>query len=224
MWCVPELDAEFIERMEDLLNLYERPHNPKEPVVCLDERPTPLRADARPVLTRRDASRLRDSEYVRHGVANVFGVVEPKAGRHFTRATPDRKNPAVAVTLRDVTRAYPDADTIHLVMDNASTHTRKALTDRFGLVEGQRIWERFSVHYTPKHGSWLNQAEIELSIYVRQCLGSRRIPSYLVLRSETAAWNRRANRNRITIDWKFTARDARRKFKYRRLRTSRSED
>ena len=89
---------------------------------------------------------------------------------------------------------------------------------------GQRIWERFSVHYTPKHGSWLNQAEIELSIYVRQCLGSRRIPSYLVLRSETAAWNRRANRSKITIDWKFTARDARRKFKYRRRRISRSED
>lgn len=224
MWCIPDLTDEFIERMEEVLNLYERPYDAKEPVVCLDERPTPLHADARPPVVQRDESVHRDSEYVRHGVANVFGVVEPKAGRHFTRATPNRKNPAVARTLREVERAYPEADTIHLVVDNASTHTEKALTDSFGFEEGRRIWERFTVHYTPKHGSWLNQAEIELSIFVRQCLGSRRIESLPALRSETSAWNRRANRNKMTIVWKFTARDARKKLKYDRLRTSRSED
>jgi hypothetical protein len=224
MWCIPELTDEFIERMEDVLNLYERPYNTDEPVVCMDERPTPLHEDARPVQVQKDGSRHRDSEYVRHGVANVFAVVEPKAGRHLTRATPNRKNPAVARTLRDIERAYPEAETIHLVFDNASTHTEKALTDTFGSEEGRRIWQRFTVHHTPKHGSWLNQAETELSIFVRQCLGHRRIESLPVLRSETAAWNRRANRNKMTIDWKFTTRAARKKLKYKRLKTSRSKD
>jgi hypothetical protein len=224
MWCIPELTDEFIERMEDVLNLYERPYNAKEPVVCLDERPTPLHADVRPARMMEDGSRHRDAEYVRHGVANVFAIVEPKAGRHLTRATPNRKNPAFARTLRDIELAYPAAKKIHIVVDNLSTHTQKALTDTFGCKEGQRIWQRFAVHYTPKHGSWLNQAEIELSIFVRQCLGSRRIDSFPILRSETTAWNRRANRNKLTIDWKFTTKLARKKLRYKRVKTLWSED
>ena len=224
MWCIPELNGEFIERMEDLLKLYEKPLLPTEPVVCLDERPTPLRQDKRPAQRRSDASRRRDAEYVRHGVANVFGVVEPRAGRHFTRATKDRKSPAFARVVRDIARAYPDAKRIHLVVDNASTHTETALAKTFGEVEAKRIWSRFNVHYTPKHGSWLNQAECELSIYVRQCLGKRRIDSLSLLKRETSAWNRHANRSHITIDWKFTVAKARKKFRYKRPGTSRSED
>jgi transposase len=222
MWCIPELNDEYIRCMEDVLALYEKPYKPAEPVVCLDERPTPLRADERPTRRNKDGSAYRDSEYSRHGVANVFGVVEPKAGRHFTRATKNRKKPAFARMIRTIERAYPQAKTIHLVMDNLSSHTATPLKEVFGEKEGSRIWSRFTVHYTPKHGSWLNQAECELSIYVRQCLGRRRLETLSELREQTTAWNRRANRSKITIDWKFGVCEARRKFKYKRLKTSRS--
>ncbi len=126
--------------------------------------------------------------------------------------------------MRDIERAYPKAKTIHLVMDNLSTHTKNSLIKTFGNEEATRIWSRFSMHYTPKHGSWLNQAECELSICVRQCLGKRRIGSLALLKKETAAWNRHANRRRITIDWKFSVKQAREKFGYRRRKTSLSED
>ena len=129
----------------------------------------------------------------------------------------------IAQMIRAIERAYPKAKTIHLVMDNLSSHTVRPLKESFGEDEGSRIWSRFTVHYTPKHGSWLNQAECELSIYARQCLGKRRIASLPELRAQTAAWNRRANRNKLTIDWKFGVRQARKKFKYTGLKTSRSE-
>lgn len=220
MWCIPHLDDEFVERMEDVLELYEKALDPKEPVVCLDERPTPLRQDARPSKRCDNATLHRDAEYKRKGVANIFGVVEPRAGRHLTRATKDRKSAAFARLVRDIERAYPKAKTIHLVMDNLSTHTKNALIKTFGEREATRIWRRFSIHYTPKHGSWLNQAECELSIYVRQCLGKRRIESLALLKKETAAWNRHANRKRITIDWKFSVKQAREKFGYHGPKTS----
>ncbi len=116
--------------------------------------------------------------------------------------------------VRRLAKAYPDARTIHLVMDNLSTHTERALTDTFGHVEGKGLWSRFTVHYTPKHGSWLDQAEIEVSIFSRQCLGKRRIGSFRQLRAETAAWRRRVDRQHLKIDWKFTVKDARKKFRY----------
>jgi transposase len=109
---------------------------------------------------------------------------------------------------------YPQARTIHLVMDNLNIHCRKSLVDCFGEERGGRLWERFTVHYTPKHGSWLNQAEIELSMYSRQCLGTRRIPTLAFLRRETGQWRRQVNRKRITINWRFTRRKAREVFHY----------
>jgi len=121
-------------------------------------------------------------------------------------------------TARDLARAYPDASTIHLVMDNLSTHTKRALVETFGEDKGEDLWSRFTVHYTPKHASWLDQAEIEISIFSRQCLGKRRIGSLEELKSETAAWRRRVNKQRLKIDWKFTVPDARRKFGYSRRR------
>ena len=120
--------------------------------------------------------------------------------------------------VRRLAKAYPDARTIHLVMDNLNTHTEQALIDTFGDVEGKELWSRFTVHYTPKHGSWLDQAEIEVSIFSRQCLGERRIGSFKQLRAETAAWRRRVDRQRLKIDWKFTVKDARQKFGYSRKR------
>lgn len=218
MWCIPRLDEEFVERMEELLALYEKPLDPMEPVVCLDEKPVQCLDDKRRTIRVRNGSYRRDYEYIRRGTANVFCVVEPKAGRHLTRATPNRKKPAFARMLRRIAHAYPTARIIHLVMDNLSTHTKNALTETFGMLEGEKLWSRFAVHYTPKHGSWLDQAEIEVSIFSRQCLGQRRIGSMRELRAETAAWRARVDRQRLTFDWKFTVTDARRKFRYSRKR------
>src|ERR1035437_7461469 len=165
----------------------------------------------------------RDSEYQRRGTANVFYGVQPKAGRHFTKPTPNRCSQEFADYLVEIVASYPEADTIHLVMDNLSSHSRKALVDRFGEKIGGMLCERFTVHYTPKHGSWLNQAEIEISLFSRQCLGQRRIPSLRQLQREASAWNRKMNRDRVTIDWAFTRTKARQKFGYKRHYITRSE-
>ncbi len=210
--------------MEDVLALYEKPLSEEEPVVCLDEKPVVLHADIRPPIPMRPGRMARhDCEYKRCGTANVFCGVQPKAGRHFARVTRDRPSPEFADYLLEIAEHYPAADTIHLVMDNLSSHSRKAVVERFGEKAGGWLWDRFTVHYTPKHGSWLNQAEIEISLFSRQCLGQRRIPSLGNLRREARAWNRSMNRDRITIDWQFTRRKARRKFGYTRNQIMRSE-
>lgn len=209
--------------MEDVLALYERPLSEKEPVVCMDEKPVVLHADVRPPRPmRRGRIARRDSEYERCGTANVFCGVEPKAGRHFTKATPDRSSPQFADYIVRIIAAYPKADTIHLVMDNLSSHSRKALVDRFGEQIGGLLWDRFTVHYTPRHGSWLNQAEIEISLYSRRCLGRRRLPSLDQLQQETEAWDRKMNHGKVSINWQFTRRKARRKFRYQRNQITRS--
>jgi hypothetical protein len=218
MWCVAELDEEYIRRMEEILAVYEKPLSEQEPVVCIDEKPVVLHADLRPGRELR-----RDSEYERRGTANTFCGVEPKAGRHFTKATADRCSPEFADYLLEIAEQYPAADTIHLVMDNLSSHSRKAVVERYGEKAGGWLWDRFTVHYTPTHGSWLNQAEIEISLFSRQCLGHRRIPSLGELWQEVRAWNRRMNRRRVTIDWQFTRRKARTKFGYKRNQIMRSE-
>ena len=210
-----ELNADYIQKMEDVLAVYEKPYNPAEPVVCLDEKPISLHADVRaPIPARPGKVAKRDNEYKRCGTANVFGVVEPKVGRHFTTATPDRSAFQFAQVVYRLALQYPEAKTIHLVMDNLNTHCRKSLTDLYGAEIGGEIWNRFTIHYTPKHGSWLDQAEIELSLFSRQCLGQRRISDLSLLQRETKAWNRQANRARTTINWRFTRRRARHTFHY----------
>jgi hypothetical protein len=223
MWCVAELDADYIAKMEDLLALYERPYDAREPVVCLDEKPVSLHAEVRPPRPARPGHLAkRDNEYRRCGTANLFGVVEPKAGRHFTCATPDRSAAQFARVVQRVVAAYPRARTIHFVVDNLNIHCQKSLTDQFGRFLGRRLWRRLTVHFTPKHGSWLNQAEIELSLVSRGCLGRRRIADLPRLRRETRAWTTRANRARTCIRWQFTRRDARRKFGYQKNVSKRS--
>jgi transposase len=224
MWCVAELNNEYIAKMEDVLETYEKPYDAAEPVVCLDEKPVTLHADVRhpsPAQPGREAR--RDNEYERHGTANVFCAVEPKAGRHFTFATPDRSALEFAQVACRLAMQYPKAETIHLVMDNLNIHGRKSLIDIFGAEIGCEIWDCFTVHYTPTHGSWLNQAEIEIGLFARQCLGTRRIPDLKTLRRESRAWSRRMNRERIKINWKFDRRAARRKFGYKGKPFKRSE-
>jgi len=224
MWCVADLDADYLARMEDVLALYEQPYSLKEPVVCLDEKSVSLHADVRPARAARPGHiAKRDNEYRRCGTANIFAVVEPKAGRHFTCVTPNRSGAQFARVVQRVVAAYPAARTIHLVMDNLNIHGEKSLTDHLGQRTGRSIWRRLTVHFTPKHGSWLNQAEIELSLVSRGCLGTRRLSSLAELRDETRAWNTRANRARTRIQWRFTRKDARIKFGYQKNLSTRSK-
>lgn len=225
MWCVSKLDKSYITKMEDVLAVYERPFDATEPVICLDEKPVTLHAEVRPsspAIPGREGR--RDSEYERCGTANTFCGVEPKAGRHFTFATPDRSGFEFAKVVFQLAFEYPLAKTIHLVLDNLNIHRRKSLTDVLGEEVGGDVWDRFTVHYTPVHGSWLNQAEIEIGVYSKQCLGNRRIPDLRTLRRETLAWNRRINQHRTKINWTFDRKAARRKFGYNPKPTTRSRN
>lgn len=225
MWCVADLDDDYVASMEDVLAVYEKPYSSAEPVLCLDEKPVSLHSEVRPPVPASPGHiSKRDNEYRREGVANIFAVVEPKAGRHFNRATPNRTALQFALTIQDLVLKYPFARTIHLVMDNLSTHCRKSLIDHLGEQEGGYIWNRLTVHHTPKHGSWLNQAEIELSLISRQCLGKRRIPSLEALEDEVGQWTKSANQRKLRINWNFTRRAARKKFGYIRKLSRRSED
>lgn len=225
MWCVAKVDAEYIERMEDVLEVLERPHDPREPVVAIDERPVVLHDDARPGTAMKPGRlRRRDCEYVRGGTANVFCIVEPKKGRHFSHATANRKAPQFAHAMRRIARAYPRAATIHVILDQLNTHRERSLINTFGPVAGARLWSRFTVHYTPKHASWLDPAELECSAFSRECLGKDRVPNLAALVARTEAWNRRRDDERRTINWSFTRKDARRVFGYRRrINTLRSK-
>ena len=216
MWCVAEIDDEYVERMEDVLGVYERDYDPKEPVVCFDERPLVLHADVRePIAAKPGSMAKRDGEYKRNGTANAFCAVEPKAGRHFTKITKNRKGWQFARVIEEIVSSYPRARTIHLVMDNLNTHKEKSLVKYFGERKGRKIWARITPHYTPKHGSWLNQAEIEISMFSRQCLGKDRIADLSAMKKRAHAWNRRVNRDKVKINWTFSRRKARKKFTYK---------
>jgi hypothetical protein len=225
MWCLPQIDAAYLTRMEDVLELYEHPHNPQEPVVCFDEKPVSLHGEVRaPQTVRPGVVAKRDSEYKRKGTANVFCAVEPRAGRHFTFPTPRRSGAEFAKVLANIARRYRFARTIHLVVDNLNIHCQKSLTKHFGPERGAQLWNRFTVHYTPKHGSWLNQAELEIGLFARQCLGKRRIPDLATLMAEARAWNQNINRKRTLIQWNFSRQDARNVFHYQENLFMRSEN
>jgi hypothetical protein len=225
MWCLPQIDATYLTRMEDVLELYEQPHNPQEPVVCFDEKPVSLHGEVRPPqAVRPGVVAKRDSEYKRKGTANVFCAVEPRAGRHFTFPTPRRSAAEFAKVLATLARRYPLAQTIHLVLDNLNIHRQKSLTKHFGAERGAQLWNRFTVHYTPKHGSWLNQAELEIGLFARQCLGKPRIPDLATLKAEARAWNHNINRKRTLIQWNFSRQDARNVFHYQENLFMRSEN
>lgn len=216
MWCVPELTDEYIERMEDILDLYDRDYNEKEPTVCLDEKPIQLLEDLKisKKSEKKNAIKRRDHQYKRKGTANVFCAVEPLAGRYFYHVTENKKGREFAKEINKIARAYPNADTIHLVMDNYCTHTKKSIVDYYGEDKGNRIWNRFTIHYTPKNASWLDQAEIAISLYSRQCLGKDRIPDIKTLREKTKAWNSAINKKKVKINWGFTIAKAKDIFKY----------
>lgn len=215
MWCIPKLDAEYVSRMEDILNVYELPHDPIHPVVCVDEKPVQLTDDKRDSIPCGEGSPKKvDYEYIRHGSANVFCGVEPLAGKYFNKVTATKSGVEFGKFLGEIEQSYPEAKKITLVLDNFSSHTVKSLVQAYGEVEGNRLWSRFEVHYTPKHASWLNQGEIAIGMYSRQCLGHSRIGDIATLAKKTKAWNRYANKRCAKIQWNFNTEDARETFEY----------
>jgi hypothetical protein len=214
-WVIPpKANAEFVWRMEDILSVYTRPYDPRRPQVCLDEMPEQLLADARPPLPMEPGRPERvDYEYERRGTANLFMACEPLAGRRWVQVTDRRTAVDWAQQIKDLVDVrYPEAQRIVLVMDNLNTHTPASLYEAFEPAEAKRLADRLELHYTPKHGSWLNIAEIELSVLARQCL-DRRIPDKATLTAEVAAWQDRRNAADGRVDWRFTADDARIKLK-----------
>jgi DDE superfamily endonuclease len=200
--------------MEDVLSVYERPYNPKRPVVCLDETNKTLHDTPRGTLPIEAGQALRqDYEYERNGTANIFMAVEPLIGRRKTFVTDQRTNQDFAELLRYLSDdEYPDAEKIVLVTDNLNTHSSACLYERFEPVEARRLAQRFEWHYTPEHGSWLNMAEIELSILSRQCT-NRRISNKQTLATEVSAWEKDRNKLKVQINWQFKPDHARIKLK-----------
>lgn len=200
--------------MEAILSLYRQPYNPKQPVVCFDEKSIQLLAHIRQVISMKPGQAARqDYEYKRNGTRNLFLFVEPKAGKRSVLVTRQRKKEQFAHAMRYlVDILYPDAERIHVVMDNLNTHHYHSLVEFFGKTEADRIWNRICIHFTPAHGSWLNMAEIELSIMSRQCL-QRRLPDEWTLQMQLLAWEQYSNEAERKIHWSFTVDDARRVFK-----------
>jgi transposase len=214
-WVIPpKANAEFAWRMEDVLAVYTRPYDPKRPQVCMDEVSKQLLADTREPLPVAPGRPARvDYEYERRGTANLFLFCEPLQARRWVAVTDRRTAADWAHQIKDLVDVrYPEAERIVLVADNLNTHTPAALYETFPPAEAKRLADKLELHYTPKHGSWLNMAELELSVLSRQCL-DRRIPDKALLAAEVAAWQDRRNAAGGTVDWRFTTEDARIKLK-----------
>lgn len=209
----PEANAEFVAAMEKVLDVYRRPYNASLPVVCMDETPRQLIRETRmPVPARTGQPERHDYEYERCGICNVFMACEPLAGKRMTKVTERKTKTDWAQFLRDIAARYARAKRITLVMDNLNTHSPGALYVAFPPDEAKALWDRFEFVYTPKHGSWLNMAEIELNVMIRQCL-SRRIDSVQEIQAEVLAWQNHRDNLQAKVNWQFTTQDARLKLK-----------
>lgn len=198
--------------MEQVLDIYKQPYNPKNPVVCMDESPKQLIEDIQYTQMTPGQEKRVDYEYIRHGVVNIFIASEPLRGKRLVKITDRKTKKDWAQFIREISEVYSDADRITLVMDNLGTHTLGALYQAFTPEEARRLRDRFEFIYTPKHGSWLNMAEIELQILNRQCL-NRHIENKDKLIHETQAWQMSRNEKNSKINWQFTTEKARIKLK-----------
>jgi transposase len=200
--------------MEDVIEVYHLPHDPQYPVVCLDESSKQLIGEVRsPIPCAPGRPARMDDEYVRNGVAEIFLDVEPLTGRRHVSVTDRRTRKDWALHVKTMLdERYPDAVKVRLVMDNLNTHSVASFYETFEPAEARRLTERLDIHYTPKHGSWLNMAEIELSALKGQCL-DRRLPNIDTMAAEVAAWENHRNNRQAKIDWQFTTSDARIKLK-----------
>ena len=214
-WCIPpKSNAEFVCQMEEVLDLYRRPYDPDRPMVCFDERPKQLIGEIRKPIPAVSGKQARyDYEYRRNGVANLFMMFEPLAGRRHLKVTERRTKKDWAECIRQlVEEIYPKADSIVLVMDNLNTHKKASLYEAFEPAEAKRIADKLEICYTPKHGSWLNMAEIEISVLTRQCL-TERMEDVKRLEKEAMMWAGKRNAKKTKVDWRFTTDDARIKLK-----------
>ena len=200
--------------MEDIIEIYHRPYDSAYPVVCMDESPKQLIGEVHPPIPVKPGSvEKKDAEYVRNGTVEIFMEVEPLAGKRHVAVTEHRTKKDWAAQIKEMLDIrYPDATKVVLVMDNLNTHSTASLYEAFPPVEARRLAERLEIHYTPKHGSWLNIAEIELSVLQGQCL-NRRIPDIETMRNEVNSWQTNRNNKIKKIDWQFTTTDARIKLK-----------
>jgi hypothetical protein len=210
----PEASCEFVAAMEDVLDVYQRPYDPKRPQVCMDETTKQLIAETRvPIEAKAGQVERVDYEYRREGVANLFMFSEPLAGRRHVKVTERRTRVDWAEAMRELVDIhYPEAEVVVVVLDQLNTHSIASLYEAFEPQEANRIARKLELHHTPKHGSWLNMAEIELSVLSRQCL-DRRIPNQPTLEREVAAWEQKRNAAEVSIDWRFTTADARTKLR-----------
>jgi hypothetical protein len=213
-WCIPTITPGFLRLMENILQLYAQPYNPHRPMVCFDEKLVQLLAHLRPPLPCDVGKAWReDYEYKRNSTRNLFMLAEPKAGQRQVLVTRRRTKQHFAYAVRYLVDVlYPDAECIDVVLDNLNTHHYHSLVEFFGKPEADRIMSRLCFHFTPNHASWLNMAEIELSVLTQQCL-SRRIPDEWTLATEIIAWETNRNSAKTPIRWTFTLDDARQVFR-----------
>jgi DDE superfamily endonuclease len=214
-FCIPpEASEEFVYNMEDVLEVYHRPYDPRFPQICMDEGSKQLVGEVRePIAMKPGKPKREDYEYEREGVFNIFAACEPLTGKYIFKVTETRTKEDWAYFMRDIIDVeYKDAEKLILVTDNLNTHGPGSFYKVFPPSEARRLAEKLEIHYTPKHGSWLNIAEIALSILARQCL-SARIPSIEEAKEEVRSWQDKRNQSNITVNWRFTTEDARVKLK-----------
>ena len=210
----PEKNSEFVANMECVLDVYKRPYDGDFPVACMDESPKQLIEEGRSSIAMKPGQEARvDYEYVRHGVVNIFMANEPLKGKRFVEVTEFKTKKDWATFIKAIAEEqYPTAKKITLIMDNFKTHAASAFYETFEPQEAKRLWDRFEFIYTPKHGSWLNMAEIELHVLNGQCL-NRHIPTMEKINQEVEAWTMHRNNKVNKINWQFTNKDARVKLK-----------
>lgn len=210
-WCIGSMTSEYIWNMENVLTLYEQPHDPRHPMVCFDERPCQLIGDVLvPVPMKPGSPKKEHYEYVRNGTCCVLVAIDPHEGKRLLRVMEHRTRVDYAHFMKELVQQYPDAESIRLVQDNLNTHTPASFYNAFAPEEAFDLAKMFEYYYTPKKGSWLNMAEIELSALSKQCL-DRRIGDIDTLTKETSMWAQERNVKKATIKWKFTKNDARSK-------------
>jgi len=216
MWCVPTITEACKTRLEDILDLYAKPYDSREPVRGFDEKAKQLLKDTRPIKnTREGKPRRRDDAYERNGTTHIFVAVEPRGGHREVTVTKHRKNPDVAKEITRIIELPRDrhAATIHLVLDHLNTHVEQSFMETFGTPEAARIMSRIAFHDTPKHASWLNMAEIEIGIFSKPSIRGR-IPTEARLRNHARIWQAGSNQEHAKIPWTSTGQDARTKFTY----------
>lgn len=205
----PEQNSSFVASMEKVLEVYKRPYDPCFPVVCMDESPKQLIGEVKTPIAAKPGSPVKyDYEYKRNGVCNIFMACEPLAGKRLVKVTEKKTKIDWAYFLEEIAEHYPDAERVTLVMDNLNTHTPGSLYEAFQPAKAKQLWDRYDFVFTPKHGSWLNMAEIELNVITGQCL-NRRIDNIEEVRKEAAAWQQYRNNKDSKVNWRFTTDDAR---------------